>query len=125
MDTLDRRGDRHKYYYSYGFDKHDDRHHYHPYKRSNKGYFLDEFKKARPPTFDGEMKKSQDAEAWFLGIRKFFRLHDYLDNMKGIIAAFSLRGKVDIWSKIMKNVIGIHEEDLTWNEFEWLFKKKY
>ena len=25
----------------------------------------------------------------------------------------------------MKNVIGTHEEDLTWSEFEEIFKKKY
>ena len=25
----------------------------------------------------------------------------------------------------MKNVRYIHEEDVTWSEFEWLFKKKY
>ena len=25
----------------------------------------------------------------------------------------------------MKNVRSIHEECLTWSEFEWLFKKKY
>jgi len=58
LDTLDRRGDGHRYYYSSSSDEHDDRHHYHPYKRSDRGYFPDEFKKAKPPTFDGEMKKS-------------------------------------------------------------------
>jgi len=37
------------------------------------GYFLDEFNKLKPPTFDEEMKTSQDAEASFLGMKKFFR----------------------------------------------------
>jgi len=56
----------------------------------------DEFKKVKPSTFDGEMKKLQDAEAWLPGMNKFFRLHDYLENMKEKIATFSLKGKVDI-----------------------------
>jgi len=43
--------------------------------------------------FFGEMKKSQDAEAWLLGMRKFFWLHDYSKNMKARVATFSLKGK--------------------------------
>jgi len=51
---------------------HHDHHRYHPYRRSDMGYFLDEFNKLKPPTFDEEMKTSQDAEASFLGMKKFF-----------------------------------------------------
>ena len=76
----------------------------------------DEFKKAKPHTFDGEMKKSQDAEELLLGMNKFFRLHDYSENKKARITTFSLKGKEDIWCEDMNNVKGIHEEDL---------KKKY
>lgn len=54
---LDKRGDRHRYYSSSSFDRYYDRHHYHPYRRSDKGYLLDEFKKAKEPTFNGDMKK--------------------------------------------------------------------
>ena len=61
FDTPDRRRVRHRYPSSSGSDRHDDWHRYHPYRRSDKGYLLDEFKKAKPPTFDGEMNKSQDA----------------------------------------------------------------
>ena len=57
LDTLDRRGDRHRYYSSSDFDRHHDHHHYQPYMRNDRGYFLDEFKKKTSPTFDGEMKK--------------------------------------------------------------------
>ena len=59
------------------------------------------------------MKKSQDVEAWLLGIKKFFWLHDYSENMKAKIDTFSLEGKVDIWWEDVKNVKRIHEEDLT------------
>jgi len=125
MHTLDRRGDRHRYYSSSGSDRHHDRHHCHPYMRNDRGYLPDEFKKAKPPTFDGEMKKSQDVEAWLLGMRKLFILHDYSENMKARISIFSLKGKVDIWWEDVKNIKDIHEDDFTWHAFENLFKKKY
>ena len=34
----------------------------------------DEFKKERPPTFNGEVKNGQEAEAWLLGMRKYFQV---------------------------------------------------
>ena len=83
LDTLDRRGDKNSYYSSFDSDRHYDCHRYHPY-RSDRGYFLDEFKKVKSPTFDGDMKKPQDVEAWFLGMRKLFRLHDYSENIRNI-----------------------------------------
>ena len=102
LDTPNRRGGKDRYYSSFGSHKHDDRHRYHPYRRSDMGYLPDDFKKLKPPTFDREMKKSQDAKAWMLGMRKFFKLHDYSENMKGKIATFSLKSKVDIWWEDVK-----------------------
>ena len=32
-------------------------------------------------------------------MKKIFELHEYTENMKAIIAIFSLKGKVDIWWK--------------------------
>jgi len=58
LDTLERRSSGHGHYSSSGLDRYHGHHHYHPYKRRDKRYFLDEFKKSKPPTFDGEMKKS-------------------------------------------------------------------
>ena len=52
---------------------------------------LDEFKKAKPPTFDGYVKKLEAAEAWILGMKKFFELHEYTNNMKV---------KIDIFNRI-------------------------
>ena len=45
--------------------------------------------------------------------------------MKAKIANFDLKGREDIWWEDVKNVRGIQEYELTWNEFERLFKKKY
>lgn len=58
-------------------------------------------------------------------MKKFFRLHDYSENMKSRVATFSLKGKAYIWWEDVKNVRDIYEEDLTWSEFGRLFKKKY
>ena len=49
-----------------------------------------------PPTFDGEMKRLEDAEERLLGIKKFFKFHSYSKNMKAKITTFSLKGKADI-----------------------------
>jgi len=97
LDTLDRRGDGYRYYSSSCLDRHYDRHHNHPYKRSDKGYFLDEFKKVKPPNFDGYLKKSEDVEPWLTEMKKFFELHEYTKNMKAKIVIFRLKGKAYIW----------------------------
>jgi hypothetical protein len=36
-----------------------------------------------------------------------------------------MNGKASIWWEDLKNVKGIHEEDLTWQQFEKYFRKKY
>jgi len=113
------------YHSSSSSNKHADRYRYCPYRRSDRGYFPNDFKKEKAPNFDGEMKKSQDVEAWVLGMKKFFKLHDYSENMKARVATFSLKGKTNIWWEDVKNVRGIYGEYLTSNEFERLFKKKY
>lgn len=58
-------------------------------------------------------------------MRKFFRFHDYSENMKAIIATFNLKGREVICCEDVKNVKGINDEDLIWNEFERLFRRKY
>ena len=43
-------------------------------KRHYQNHSCDEFKKARTPTFNGEIKNGQEAEAWILGMRKYFQV---------------------------------------------------
>jgi hypothetical protein len=31
-----------------------------------------ELRKLKPPSFDGEREREDDAEAWFLGLRRYF-----------------------------------------------------
>lgn len=96
LDTLDRRGDEYRYYSSIGFDMHHDHHRYDPYKSSDMGYFLNEFTKEKPPTFDADVNL-EDAKAWIIGMKKFFELqYEYTDNMNAKNVIFSLKGKEDI-----------------------------
>jgi len=53
LDTSGMRGARHMYYTSFDLDRHYDHHRYHSYMRSDRRYLPNEFKKARPPNFDG------------------------------------------------------------------------
>lgn len=77
-----------------------------------KYFILDEFKKAKPPTFDGEVKKVEDEKVWLLGIKRYFRIQNYSDNMNSRVAIFSLKGKADIWWEELMNVKDIKEEEL-------------
>ena len=43
-------------------------------KRHRSDCSRDEFKKAKPPSFDGEVKTGQEVEAWILGIKKYFQV---------------------------------------------------
>jgi len=46
-------------------------------------------------------------------MKKFFKLHDYLENMKAKVAIFNPKGKANIWWEDVKIFKGIHEEYLT------------
>jgi hypothetical protein len=82
-------------------------------------------KKAKPPTFDGEIKKGEETKVCLLGLKKYFRVHDYYENLMNQIAIFNLNGKYSIWWEDLRNVKGVHEKDLSWKQFEKYFNKKY
>ena len=43
-------------------------------------------------------------------MKKFFELYEYIENMKSIIAIFSLKGKEDVWWEDVKQVRDIRKE---------------
>jgi hypothetical protein len=53
-----------------------------------------ELRRLKPPTFDGEHRKGEDVEAWLLGMRKYFQLHNYSSNMEAKIPYIIFRGKL-------------------------------
>jgi hypothetical protein len=92
-------------------------------QKHSKSHNIEEFKKAKPPSFDDDIKKGEEAEAWLLGLKKYFRVHDFSEKLKARVATFNLNGKASIWWEDLKNVKGIHEEDLSWERFEKYFRK--
>jgi len=123
LDTPYRRGDGNRFYSSSGSDKYHGHHHYHPYRRSDRGYFPNEDKKAKPLSFGGVLKNLDDAKAWLLGMNNLFQLNDYMKNMKAKIVIFNLKGKAYICWEDVKGVRGTRTEELSWHEFKRLFKK--
>ena len=83
-------------------------------KRHRRDRSWDEFKKAKPPTFDGEVNTGQEAEAWLLGIKKYFQVQDYSGNMKERVSIFNLNGRASIWWEHFKQVKRISERRLKW-----------
>ena len=57
----------------------------------------DEFKKARFPTFNGEVNTSQEVEAWLLRMKKYFQVQDYSGNVKARVTIFNMNGRESIW----------------------------
>jgi hypothetical protein len=47
-----------------------------------KGHKFKEFRKAKPPSLDCEINKEDEAKAWLLGLKKYFRVHDFSENLK-------------------------------------------
>ena len=73
-------------------------------RRWYKNHSRDEFKKARLHIFNGEVKTGQEAEAWLLGIRKYFQVQDYSRNMKAQVSIFNLTGTASIWWEHFRQV---------------------
>ena len=63
------------------------------HRRSGVDELKGEINNIKPPMFDGEHKKEEDAETWFLGMRKCFKLQNYSSHAEGRIAMYQLKGK--------------------------------
>jgi hypothetical protein len=84
-----------------------------------------EMNKIKPPTFDGEHKKDEDAKTWLLGMRKYFQLHNYSSHVEGRISIYQLKGKASMWWDQLVQVQHIEEKSVTWREFKKYFENKY
>jgi hypothetical protein len=81
--------------------------------------------KIKPPTFDGEHKKDEDAKTWLIGMINYFQLHNYSSHAEGIISIYQLKGKASMWWDHLVQVQHIKETSVTWREFKNYFEKKY
>jgi hypothetical protein len=70
------------------------------------------------PTFDGEIKKGEEIEAWIFCLKKYFQVHNYSKNTKARISIFNLNGGDSIWWEYLKEIKGLKEGKLTWKQFE-------
>ena len=82
-----------------------------------------DFKKIKPPMFNGEIEKGEEAEAWLSGIKKYFQIYNYSDELKSQMAIYNLNGNTDIWWQDIKKVKGIKEIYVTWKTFKNPSKK--
>jgi hypothetical protein len=53
-----------------------------------------ELRKLKPPSFDGEREREDDVEAWFLGLRRYFQLHNYSSNLEAKFPPTIYMGKL-------------------------------
>ena len=63
---------------------------------------------------NGEVKTGQEAEAWLIGIKKYFQVQYYSGNMKAIVSIFNLNERESIWWEHFKHVKRISEMILKW-----------
>ena len=82
-----------------------------------------EFRKIKPPTFDGE--KEEMAEAWLINMNKYFQVYEYDSGLKARLAIYQLKDKATLWWEEVRNVRGIEDSDVTWEKFQQYFKDKY
>ena len=92
---------------------------------NSRGFHKVKFRKEIPPTSDGESKADQEAEAWLLVMKKYFRIHDYSRNEKAIIVIHNLNGRASIWWEHLMQVKGIKKRRISRERFKKYFKGKY
>jgi hypothetical protein len=80
-----------------------------------------ELRKLKLPSFYGERVRGDDVEAWFLGLRRYFQLHNYSSNLEARIFTYHLHGKDEMWWDKLKQVEHINESGITWNQFKKYF----
>jgi hypothetical protein len=95
------------------------------HRKSGREELKGEMNKIKPPTFDGEHKKEEDAETWLLGMKKYFQQQNYSAHAEGRIAIYQLKGKASMWWVQFVQVQHIKEKEVTWKEFKRYFEKKY
>jgi hypothetical protein len=82
-------------------------------------------RKIKPPSFDGERKREYDVEAWWIGLNRYFQLHNYSSNLEARISTYHLHGKVVMWLDQLKQVEHINERRIAWKKFKKYFHKEY
>ena len=75
-------------------------------KRKYKPYeeISGEFEKIKPPTFNEETEKGEEFESWLSGMKEYFQIYNYSNQLKARMDIYNLSGKADIWWQDLKIV---------------------
>ena len=67
-------------------------------KKKYKSYeeILGELKKIKPPMFNIKINKGEEEEAWLSGMKKYFMIYNYSDELKAKMTICNLIRKEDI-----------------------------
>lgn len=76
-------------------------------------------------TFDGKIKKCEEANSQLLGLKKHFHVHDYLKNMKAIVQIINMSERASIWWEYLKSVKENSKRKITWKQFNKYFGSKF
>lgn len=71
-------------------------------------------------TFDGTYTIGFKVETWILGMKRYFKIHDYVR-----ITIFNLNGRALIWWENLIKVKGINERKIDWEQFQKYFQEKF
>ena len=83
------------------------------------------FRKIRDPTYEGEMNTREKVEEWFLGMRKYFQVHNYSNERKSRLAIYNLNGKSARWWRDLEHTKKDEVNEIPWSNFHRIFQDKY
>ena len=63
--------------------------------------------------FNGEIEKGEEVETWLFGMKKYFQIYNYSDELKLKMAIYNLTGREDIWWQDIKKVNAVKERNVT------------
>jgi len=94
-------------------------------RKHRKDELQGELRKIKPPIFKGDSEKGEDAQAWLLGMRKYFRIYNYSSQMESNIVIHQLQGQASIWWEQLERMKKLDERYVSWKQFKKYFQQKY
>ena len=94
-------------------------------RRSARDELVGQLRIINPQNVDGEVNQGEDVEAWLLGLRNFFQLHQYTPNMEAWVSIYHLQRKTSIWWDQLVKLKEIDEDKISWKKFKKYFQKEY
>lgn len=82
-----------------------------------------EFKKIKPPAFDGEQEEV--IEACLINMNKCIYIYEYDHKLKAQLEIYQLQGKSTLWWEEVKTIQKIDEHEATLEYFQRHFKDTY